>query len=71
MQIKTSMLFNLDFARNAILSCLFFFFLIIDLYFLVPAVIAEMFNAIAELVIPLGIPIKEAKTEIQINPVIV
>ena len=71
MQIKTSMLFNLDFARNAILSRLFFFFLIIDLYFLVPAVIAEMFNAIAELVIPLGIPIKEAKTEIQINPVIV
>ena len=65
------MLFNLDFARNAILSHLFFFFLIIDLYFLVPAVIAEMFNAIAELVIPLGIPIKEAKTEIQINPVIV
>ena len=65
------MLFNLDFARNAILSRLFFFFLIIDLYFLVPAVIAEMFNAIAELVIPLGIPIKEAKTEIQINPVIV
>ena len=71
MQIKTSMLFNLDFARNAILSRLFFFFLIIDLYFLVPAVIAEMFNAIAELVIPLGIPIKKAKTEIQINPVIV
>ena len=65
------MLFNLDFAINAILSRSFFFFLIIDLYFLVPAIIAEILNAIAELVIPLGIPIKEAKTEIQINPVIV
>ena len=65
------MLFNLDFARDAILSRFFFFFLTIDLYFLVPAIVAEILNAIAELVIPLGIPIKEVKTEVQINPVIV
>ena len=58
------MLFDLDFANNTILSCLFFFFLIIDLNLLIPAVIAQVFNPIAELVIPIGIPIKEAKTEI-------
>ena len=61
------MLPNLDFAKNTILSC--FFFLIIDLYFLIPAVIAQIFNPIAELVIPVVIPIKGAKTEIEIHPV--
>ena len=65
LEIKTSMLFNLDFANNIILLC--FFFLIIDLYFLIPAVIAHIFNPIAELVIPLGIPIREAKAEIEIH----
>ena len=64
------MLFNLDFANNTVLSCFFFFFLIIDLYFLIPAVIAQIFNSFAELVIPIGIPIKEAKTEIEIHSVI-
>ena len=65
LEIKTSMLFNLDFANNIIL--LWFFFLIIDLYFLIPAVIAHIFNPIAELVIPLGVPIREAKAEIEIH----
>ena len=65
------MLFNLDFANNTILSCFFFFFLIIDLQFLIPADIAQIFNHIAELVIPIGIPIKEVKAEIEIHPVIV
>ena len=55
------MLFNLDFANNTILTCFFFFFLITDLYFSIPAVIAQIFNLVAELVIPLGIPSKEAK----------
>ena len=45
------MLFNLVFANNTILSCFYFFSLIIDLYFLIPAVIAHIFNPIAELVI--------------------
>ena len=65
LEIKTSMLFDLDFANNIILLC--FFFLIIDLYFLIPAVIAHIFNPIAELVIPLGVPIREAKAEIEIH----
>ena len=37
---------------------LVFLFLIIDLYFLIAAVIAKIFNYIAELVIPIGIPTK-------------
>ena len=43
----------------------------IDLYFLIPAVIAHIFNSISELVIPIGIPIKEVKAEIEMHPVIV
>ena len=65
------MLFNLDFANNAILSCFFFFFLIIDLYFLIPKVIAQAFNPITELAIPIAIPTKEPKVEIETHPVIV
>ena len=65
------MLFNFDFANNTILLGFIFFSLIIDLYFLTPAVIAQMFKLIAELAIPMGIPIKEAKAEIETHPVIV
>ena len=50
---------------------LIFFFLIIDLYFFIPEVIAQIFNPIGELVIPIGIPTKKAKSEIEIHPVIV
>ena len=46
----------------------FFFFLIIDLYFLVPAAIAQIFVA-AELAIPTGIPNKEAKADVETDPV--
>ena len=66
-----NMLFNLDFANNTISSCFFFFFLIIDLYFLIPAVIAQIFNPVAELVIPIEIPTKAAKAEMETHPVIV
>ena len=66
-EIKTSMLFNLDFANNTILY-FFFLFLIIDLYFIVPAPIAQLFNPIAELVIPIGAPNKEEKAEIAMHP---
>ena len=40
------------------------FFLISDIYFLIPAPIAQIFNPIAELAILIGIPKKEAKAEI-------
>ena len=63
------MLSKLVFANNTILSCFSFFFLTIDLYFLIPAVIVEIFNSIAELVIAIRIPSKEEKAKIEINPV--
>ena len=47
------------------------FFLIINLNLLIPAAIAQIFNPIAELLIPIGIPNKEAKAEIKIHPIIV
>ena len=46
-----------------------FFFLIIDLYFLFPAVITQIFNPIAELAIPIGTPTKE-RAEMEKHPVI-
>ena len=67
------MLFNLDFASNTIftiLSYFFFFFLIIDLYFLVPAVIEQFFNPIAELVVPTETPTKETDAEMETHQVI-
>ena len=66
-----TMLFNIDFANNTILSCSFVFFLIIYLYFLILAVIAQIFNPIAELVIPIGTTTKEAKAEMEKHPVTV
>ena len=65
LEIKTTLLFNLDFANKAILSCFFFFFLIINLYFLILMAIEQMFNPVAELVIPIEIPTKEANAEIR------
>ena len=49
---------------------LLFLFLIFDSYFLIPTVIAQIFNRIAELVIPIGITSKEANAEIDIHPII-
>ena len=47
------------------------FFLIIYLYFLVPAVITQILNPIKELVISVKIPTKEAKTEMKTHPLTV
>ena len=71
LKIEISMLVNLDFANSTILSSLFFYFLIIDLYFLIPVVIAQIINPIAELVTPIGITTKEAKTEMETHQVFV
>ena len=59
------MLFNWIFLT---IICFFFLFLIIDLYFLNPAVITQIFNPIVELVVPIGIQTKEAKAEIKTHP---
>ena len=50
---------------------MFLLFLIIDLYFLFPAVIAHIFNPITELIILMRMPTKEAKAAIEIHPVTV
>ena len=71
MKNKAFLLFILYFVDNTIFSCFVFFFLIIDIYLLIPAAIAQIFNPAAELVIPTGIPSKETKTAIQTHPVIV
>ena len=67
----TSILFNLDFANNTILSWFFPFFLFIKSYFLIPVVIMQIFTPIAKLVIRIEIPTKEAKAEMETHPVIV
>ena len=46
-----------------------FFFLVIDLFFLIPAAIEKTFSPTAELAIPIGIATKEAKVEIETHPV--
>ena len=48
-----------------------FFFLNYWLILLIPAAIAQILNPIAELVIPIGIPTKEAKAEMETHPVII
>ena len=63
------MVSNLVFASNATLSC--FFFLIIDLYFLIPAAITQIFIVATELAIPTGIPTIEANAETETPPVTV
>ena len=65
------MLSNLDFANSTVLSCFSFFFSIIDLCFLIPAVIAQTLNPSPELVVPIRITIKEAKAEMETHQVIV
>ena len=67
LEIKTSTLNHLDFGNNIVLSCFF----LIDLYFSIPAVIAQIYKPITELVIPILIPTKETKTEMEIHSVIV
>ena len=42
---------------------------IIDLYLLIPNVISKIFNLITKLLIPIEIPSKETKTEIETHAV--
>ena len=61
------MLFNLYFPNNNILSFFFLLFFIIDLYFLTPAVIAQILIPIAELIIPTLIAPNDANAEFEIK----
>ena len=71
LEIRTSIVFNLSFPNNTILSYFFFFFFIIDLYCLIPAVIAQILIPTAEIVIPTGIQTNGANAEIETQPVTV
>ena len=70
LEIRISIVLNFYFPNNTILSCFFFFLFITDLYFLIPAVIAQMFIPTAELVISIGKLTNEANAEIETQPVI-
>ena len=59
---------NLAFPSNTISSCVFLFYLIIDLNFLVPSVIAQTFNPYVEPAIPTGTPTNEANAETETQP---
>ena len=61
------MLFNLIFLNNTISPCFVSFFFIIDFHFTILTLIAQIFNPAA--LIPIGIPTKEARAEIEAHPV--
>ena len=67
LEIRPLIVFNWSFPSNTILSCFFFFFFIVDLYFLIPAVIAQIFIPIAKHVIPTGTQINEAKVVLHVS----
>ena len=71
LEIKNFIVFNLAFANSTILSSFVFFFWVIYVDFLIPAVITEIFVVIAELAIPTEIPTKEAIAETEPHPVTV
>ena len=57
--------FSLSFAKETIFLCFSRFFLIIDLYFLIHAVIAQIFYPTVDLAIP---PYNEASADIEGHP---
>ena len=71
LEIKDYMQFSLDFD-NTILSCLLFFFFLF-FYWLILSNILQLlhiFDPNAEFLIPIGIPTKEVKSEIETHPLI-
>ena len=54
----------MSFPGNTMLSCFFFSFLIIYLYFLIPKVVTKIFIPTAELKIPTGTQPNEANEEV-------
>ena len=58
-------------SNFTILSYLILFFSITDLYLLILAVIAQVFNSIAELAIPKGVPTKKGKAKTETHQAIV
>ena len=67
---RPSIVFNLSFPYNTIISCFFFFF-IITLYLLIPANIEQTFIPTTELVIPTETETNHVNAEIETQPVTV
>ena len=65
LEINLSMLFNLALAGNNVFLFLFLFFLIMDLNFLIIAVVARIFIPTVKLAIPTGITTEEAKGQME------
>ena len=65
LEIKNSIVFNISFPNNTRLSCFFFFFLIIELHFLISVVIAQIFILTAKLLIVTGTQTNEANMKIK------
>ena len=63
LRIKTSIVFSLVLASNTNLSYFFHFFLIMDLHFLIRAVIVQILNPSAELAILTETPANKANAE--------
>ena len=53
------------FASNAIFSCFLLVFLLMKIYFLIPAVIAQIFVPTTELPTPAGTPTNEGNAKIE------
>ena len=71
---RPSIVFNLSFPYNTVLSCFFFFCFIIGLYFeqtVIPAIIEQTFIPTTEFVILTGTQTNDANAEIETQPVIV
>ena len=69
--MRTSVLFNLDFTKILYYHASFSFSQLLSYTFFIRAAIAQFFKPISKLIIPIGIPSKEGKTETGIHPVIV
>ena len=70
LEVKAFMVFNLVLGNSTILSRFFLFFLIIDLYFLIPVVNPQIFNPTAALAIAIRIPTNKAKEKTETHPLI-
>ena len=65
LEIRTSVVINLSCPNNTLLSCYFLFFFIIDLQFLIPAVVAQIFLPTVELVTLTGTQTSEVHAELE------
>ena len=69
LEIKISRQFNFRFLTAILFYQVSPYFLIVDLYVLIPSVTANVFSPNAEIIMLTGTPCKEAKAEVETYPV--